>query len=226
MIAAAAICIWLGYALGNARLGYVEDERIRLTERTQRLQTLNEQLEYQINILRVERDVDRVAIEKLQQELRQSHVDAAETRRELAFFQQIMAPELDADGVVIDSLTLTTAGEGIYHFRLILLQLERTQQNMVTGTYSLTIRGRSEAEQASYDLLQLAGIEQENGERSFSMNYFNRLDGTFQLPDNFQPEMIAVEIQVRGERQFSQQFPWAELVERPGPALQLNQDID
>lgn len=226
MIAAAALCIWLGYALGNARLNFVEDERMWLTERTQRLQQMNEQLEYQVNILRVERDVDRVAIENLQDELRQSHADAADIRRELAFFQQVLAPELDADGVAIDSLTLTAAGEGIYHFRLILLQLERTQQSMVTGTYRLTLRGRRDAEQVSYDLLDLAGIEQENGERSFAMNYFNRLDGTFQLPDDFQPEIIAVEIRVRGERQISQQLPWAELVEGTIPALQLNQNID
>lgn len=226
MFAAAALCIWLGYAVGNARLAFVEDERMLLTERTQRLQKMNEQLEYQVNILRVERDVDRVAIENLQQELRQSHVDAADIRRELAFFQQVLAPELDAGGVAIDSLTLTAAGEGIYHFRLILLQLERTQQSMVTGTYSLTVRGRRDTEQVSYDLLELAGVKQENGERNFAMNYFNRLDGTFQLPDDFQPEMIAVEIRVRGEQQISQQFPWAELIEGTTPALQPNQNID
>lgn len=222
IIALAALCVGVGYKVGNARLDFVEEERMRLNERVQRMQQMNEQLEYQVNILRVERDVDRVAIENLQRELRQSHDDAAGIRRELAFFQRVMAPELDADGVTIDSLTLTPATEGIYHFRLILLQLERTQQSLVTGSFRVTIRGRYDGEATDYDLLALAGIEQEDGERSFAMNYFNRLDGTFQIPDDFQPEIIAVEIRVRGGRQISQQFPWGELVRDTTSPLQLS----
>ncbi|MCC5880245.1 MAG: hypothetical protein JJU03_10175 [Idiomarina sp.] len=226
VLAAAVLCVWVGYEVGNARLGFLHAERERLTERTQRLQRMNEQLEYQTNILRVERDVDRVAIENLQAQLRQSHDDTAAIRRELAFFQRVMAPELDADGVSIDSLTITPASDGVFHFRLILLQLERTQENLVTGGFRITLRGSRDGESSEYDVLELAGVEHDNGERSFAMNYFNRLDGTFRLPDDLSPESISVEIRVRGGRQVSQQFPWGELVGDPEVPLQLNQDDD
>ena len=89
----------------------MQQERAYLVERVEHLQTLNEQLEYQVNILRVERDVDRVAIANLQRDLRDAHDQSAEIRHELAFFQRVMAPEMGGDGVAIDSLVLWQAEE-------------------------------------------------------------------------------------------------------------------
>ncbi|RAJ94962.1 DUF6776 family protein [Aliidiomarina maris] len=213
VLVSAGLCVWVGYEIGNARLQFLEQERERYHNRIERLQGLNEQLEYQNNILRVERDVDRVAIQNLQQELRQAHESSADVRRELAFFQRVMAPELDADGVTIDSLALWPANENSFHFRLILLQLERAQQGLTTGTYQITLRGRYGSEVAEYNLLELADVEHDNGERSFAMNYFSRLDGTFKLPADFAPELIEVQVRVRGGRQTTQQFTWGELTQ-------------
>ena len=217
-IAVVAIAVWLGYEIGNARLVFLEQERQRLNARGERIQTHNEQLEYQLNILRVERDVDRVAITNLQNELRQMHEQSADIRRELAFFQRVMAPELDADGVTIDSLSVWSTNEEAFHFRLILLQLDRAEANLTTGSYRIAVHGRTDGESTQHDLLDLAGVEHENGERSFAMNYFSRLDGTFVLPEGFEPEWVQIQVRVRGGRQTTQQFTWGELtgaVEQP-----------
>ena len=217
-IAVVVLATWLGYKIGNARLGFLEQERQRLDARVERMQTLNEQLEYQLNILRVERDVDRVAITNLQNELRQMYEQSADIRRELAFFQRVMAPELDADGVTIDSLAVWPTNDEAFHFRLILLQLDRVEPNLTTGSYRITVHGRTLGEPTEHDLLDLAGIEHENGERSFAMNYFSRLDGAFVLPEGFEPEWVQVQVRVRAGRQTTQQFTWGELtstVEQP-----------
>lgn len=226
LIAAAVICIWAGYEIGNARLQYLEDERTHLTERTQRLQQTIENLEYQTNILRVERDVDRVAIENLQRDLRDAHNETAVIRRELAFFQRVMAPEMEADGVAIDSLMLQEANAGVYHFRLILVRLERAQQSLAQGTFRLIIRGRRAGEVAEYDILELANLEPEGGERSFAMNYFSRLDGTFQLPEGLEPEAITVSVRTRQGRQTSQQFTWNELIGTEAVPIPLDDSND
>lgn len=224
VLAALGIAVWVGYEIGNARLGFLEQERERLHARVERTQSLNEQLEYQVNILRVERDVDRVAITNLQRELRQAHDDSAEIRRELAFFQRVMAPELDADGVTIDSLSLIEAGEGIFHFRLILLQLDRAQQSLTTGNYRITLHGRYDGEPIEYDVLELAGIENDSGERDFAMNYFSRLDGTFLVPEGLEPELVQVQVRVRGGRQTTQQFTWGALTGEVEQPLLLRQN--
>lgn len=211
VVAIIGLCLWLGYEIGNARLSFLEDERTRLEGRIERLQGINEQLEYRINILRVERDVDRVSIQNLQRELRLAHEESADVRRELAFFQRVMAPELDADGVTIDSFSLWPASEGAFHFRLILLQLDRAQQSLTTGTFRVTLRGRYQGETTDYNLFELAELEHERGARTFAMNYFSRLDGSFQLPEGFEPELVQVQVRVRGGRQTTQQYTWGEL---------------
>lgn len=211
VIAAIGIAAWVGYEIGHARLAFLDQERERLTERVERLQELNEQLEYQVNILRVERDVDRVAISNLQRNLRDAHDKGAEIRRELAFFQRVMTAELDGDGVTIDSLALWQADDEMYYVRLILLQLDRAEPNLTTGSYSITLHGYEDEAAVQYDVLELAGVEHEDGQRAFAMNYFSRFDGTLVLPEGFVPEFIEVQVRVRGGSQTTQQFTWTEL---------------
>lgn len=213
VIVVIGLAAWLGYEISNARLGFLFEERERLTERMERLREQNEQLEYQVNILRVERDVDRVAITNLQRDLRDAHEKGAEIRRELAFFQSVMTAELDGDGVTIDSLVLWQADDDMYHVRLILLQLDRAEPDLTTGSYSITLHGHEDDAAVQYDVLELAGVEHANGQRPFTMNYFSRFDGTLVLPAGLVPEMIEVEVRVRGGNQTTQQFTWTELTE-------------
>lgn len=210
VIVLVGLCVWAGYEIGNARLTFLERDREYQTGRIERLQQAIEQMEYQNNILRVERDVDRVAIERLQQDLRQSHEEMAQVRRELAFYQRVMAPELDADGVIIDSLVITPAGPELYHFQLVLVQVERSQQQLIQGTYRLLLRGRRDGAAVEYNVLQLAGLSEDHGE--FAMNYFTRTDGSFLLPDDFIPEMIQVQVRTRPGRETQRQYVWKELV--------------
>ena len=211
VIAVIGVAVWSGYELGNARLGVLQQERAHMVDRVEHLQALNEQLEYQVNILRVERDVDRVAIVNLQRDLRDAHDQSAEIRRELAFFQRVMAPELDGDGVTIDSLALWQAEDESYYLRLILLQLDRAEPNVTTGSYSITLHGYEDDEAVQYDVLALIGGDQEGGPRSFTMNYFSRFDGAFELPQGLVPELIEVQVRVGGGNETTQQFTWAEL---------------
>ena len=229
VVAVIGLAVWSGYEIGNARLGYLHQEREQLTARLAQMQELNEQLEYQVNIMRVEHDVDRVAIANLQRDLRDAHDQSAEIRRELAFFQRVMAPELDSDGVTIDSLALWQADDERFHLRLILLQLDRAEPNVTTGSYSITLQGYENDVAVQHDVLALAGAEHDNGQRPFAMNYFSRFDGTFVLPEGFVPELIEVQVSVRGGDPTTQQFTWTELTgseEQPMSLDDLGDPID
>ena len=203
------LCVWGGYEIGNARLKFLEQERERLESRITRLQQAIEDLEYQTNILQVERDVDRVAIENLQGELRSAQQQTSEVRRELSFYQRVMAPELTAEGVAIDSLQVTPGGGEVFHFRLILVQLDRAQQQLAQGSYSVIMRGRRNGQGVEYNLLELAELAEGTG--SFAMNYFTRVDGSFKMPSEFAPESVQVNVRTRGGRRTSKQYMWNEL---------------
>lgn len=205
-----ACCVWVGYSLGNARLGWLEQQQDRAYERIERLQKSVEQLEYENNILRVELDVERVASQRLQQDLRTALDDHAAARQELAFYQRVMAPELQADGVTIDSFTLRPTGPDTYRFNLTLVQLERAQQQLAQGEVILELHGRAQGEIQVLDLFELANLPSD--QREFAMNYFAHLGGSFQLPSDFTPETVLVRVESKRGGETEQVLLWGDLL--------------
>ncbi|WP_194757060.1 DUF6776 family protein [Aliidiomarina indica] len=214
--AIAVVFALLGYFAGNARLHHLEQStRLQETQRASLHQRV-ERLEYRNNILQVELDVERAATRALQQELRGAIDENAQIRRDLAFYQRVMAPELDADGVSIDSFQVSQLGnDGRYYFRVILLQLERIEQ-LMSGNIRITVRGQYNGERQEWSILELAGYD---AEHPFAMNYFTLTEGSFTFPDGFTPDTVHVHVRVRGGRQTERYFPWSDLVE--GSELEL-----
>lgn len=199
-----------GYLVGNMRLIHVEQENRLFAQQRDSLHERLQRLEYRNNILQVELDVERAASRGLQQELRVHQDEIASIRRELAFYQRVMAPELNADGIAIDSLTITAlASDNSYYFRLILLQMERIEQ-LAQGSLRITLRGFKANERQEYSMLALAGID--DGATSFVMNYFSLTEGSVTLPEGFIPETVTVHVRSRQGRQTERTYQWQELI--------------
>ena len=199
-----------GYLVGNIRLIYLEQEARLFAQQRDSLHQRMQQQEYRSNILQVELDVERAATQALQQELRLTQDENANIRRELTFYQRVMAPELNADGISIDSMTVNALpGTNSFYFRLILLQQERIQQ-LAQGSLRLTLRGLQDGERQEYSLLTLAGIDE--GSTQFVMSYFSLTEGSFTLPESFVPETLHVNVRSRQGRQTERTFQWQQLI--------------
>ncbi|MFU8785220.1 DUF6776 family protein [Aliidiomarina sp.] len=199
-----------GYLVGNIRLIYLEQEARLFAQQRDSLHQRMQQQEYRSNILQVELDVERAATQALQQELRLTQDENANIRRELTFYQRVMAPELNADGISIDSMTVNALpGTNSFYFRLILLQQERIQQ-LAQGSLRLTLRGLRDGARQEYSLLTLAGIDE--GSTQFVMSYFSLTEGSFTLPENFVPETLHVNVRSRQGRQTERTFQWQQLI--------------
>ncbi len=210
-VALAALFVVAGYLVGNMRLIHLEQQTLLLENQRASLHQRVDRLEYRINILQVELDVERAATQSLQDELRDTQDDNATIRRELAFYQRVMAPELEADGITIDSMTVTSLpGENSYYFRLILLQMERIEQ-LAQGSITLTLRGFEQDERKEYNLLALAGIDE--GATQFVMSYFSLTEGSFNLPAGFSPDTLHVRVRSRQGRQTERNYRWRQLFE-------------
>lgn len=210
LVALVAVCVWIGYSLANARLSWLEQQQERDSKTIERLRDSFEQLEYENNILRVELEVETVATRRLQEALRDSLDDYAQARQELAFYQRVMAPELEADGITIDSFSVRPTGPGIYHFTLTLVRIERAQQQVAQGNVELELHGRYQGETAVHDLIELANLD--SGRREFAMNYFTHLDGSFQVPADFLPQTVVIRVQSNRGGNTEQIFLWRELL--------------
>lgn len=200
----------VGYLVGNIRLIYVEQETRLFAQQRDSLHQRMAQQEYRSNILQVELDVERAATQALQHQLRLTQEESATIRRELTFYQRVMAPELNADGITIDSMAVNALpGDSSYYFRLILLQQERIEQ-LAQGSLRLTLRGLRDGERQEYSLLALAGIDE--GSTQFVMSYFSLTEGSFTLPDNFVPETLHVHVCSRQGRQTERTYQWQQLL--------------
>lgn len=207
----AALLVVAGYLVGNIRLIHLEQQNLLLENQRATLHQRVDRLEYRINILQVELDVERAATQALQNELRQTQEENAANRRDLAFYQRVMAPELDADGITIDSFSVTSLpAENSYYFRLILLQMERIEQ-LAQGSITLTLRGFEQEQRKEYNLLALAGIDE--GATQFVMSYFSLTEGSFNLPEGFAPETLHVQVRSRQGRQTERTYQCRQLFE-------------
>ncbi|HET8817313.1 MAG TPA: DUF6776 family protein, partial [Pseudidiomarina sp.] len=208
-----AIGALVGYLAGNWHVFVLQDQVAQLETQVDSLYQRAEEFDYQQHMASVELGIEQAATKSLQQELLSAQDENFALRRELTFYQKIMAPELEASGVVIDSFELQpNRTSDHYHFRLAVVQMER-QRSLTKGRVSIQLSGRSQDGSAqSYDVYALANLSE--ADQEFSMRYFTVQAGDFVLPDNFLPERIDVEVTVAGgtSQQLSKSFYWNQLL--------------
>ncbi|MCL5254927.1 MAG: hypothetical protein M1363_02160 [Gammaproteobacteria bacterium] len=208
------ILLLIGYGVGTGRGIYLEQNYRLLSQQKTDFQRQLYQLEYRNNILAVELDVERAANRSLQQELRLAQDSMVQTRRELAFYQRVVSPELDAEGMTIDSvLVRQLPGTDSFYFRVILLHTVRTQE-LVRGRLEVFVRGHVDGERRELNLAQLAAAEagEERDHLSFAMNYFSLQEGTWTFPVEFAPESLRVRVTANSGQQTERIYTWSELL--------------
>lgn len=213
-LVAILILLLIGYGVGTGRGIYLEQNYRLLSQQKTDFQRQLYQLEYRNNILAVELDVERAANRSLQQELRLAQDSMVQTRRELAFYQRVVSPELDAEGMTIDSvLVRQLPGTDSFYFRVILLHTVRTQE-LVRGRLEVFVRGHVDGERRELNLAQLAAAEagEEREHLSFAMNYFSLQEGTWTFPVEFAPESLLVRVTANSGQQTERIYTWSELL--------------
>ncbi|MFT4938069.1 MAG: hypothetical protein ACI88A_001092 [Paraglaciecola sp.] len=184
------LAIYLGFNWGNANKDEQQSELARLSQTLSNLQIENNELTKKLNILGVEIEVAQLAEQQIHQEIKEGLQREQKLRSDLAFYQQIMAPELAQKGFVIESFNIETAlSERGVRFELVLMQLEKIKKNL-TGNIQVSLLG---SENGKSKRISLASLMPDNGESlKFSFKYFQVIEGQLQLPINFKPEKILV----------------------------------
>ncbi|MFC0446487.1 DUF6776 family protein [Pseudidiomarina halophila] len=215
IVGAAIGSLALGYLIGAGQSWYLLERVNTLELQVERLYEQVETADYEKHIAEVELGIERAASEQLQQDLAVRQDEVLALKRELAFYQKIMAPELEAQGVVIDAFELRPLRQsGHYQFRLAVVQTDR-QRGGVKGVLGLTLNGLLNGDKVVLDLFELAELP--DSEKEFSMRYFKVQTGSFRLPENFEPESIDVRVNLEGTGNtlLERTFLWSELAQTP-----------
>lgn len=183
-------CSYCGYRFGN----FFHSYQIQTME--QQKQRLNKLYQQQIDgvkrihTLEVELELERMANIKSQSIIKELSAEFSTIKKELTFYQKVMAPEKQADGLVIDDLSIsTTKSANHYRFQVTLVQ-QLIKRRYAKGFVELVIKGSLNGKPSQYSLQEVSSLTKK--ELSFSFKYFQILEGDFTLPEGFVPEQISI----------------------------------
>jgi hypothetical protein len=185
-----SLCLFVGYRIGNYyhyfQITSLEQQHTRLAQLYQQ-QELNTA---RIHSLEVELTVEQLANKQVEKLLKEVLEKEFELKKQLAFYEKIMAPEKDIDGLIIDNVRITAGKKpNQFTFQVTLVQ-QRLKRRYSKGHINLSFEG-SDLETTS--TLELANVSLLNKKAlSFSFQYFQIISGDFTLPENFIPENISV----------------------------------
>jgi hypothetical protein len=191
LIAMIAAILYLGFFWGNT---YYTQQQMTISTHEKSIRNLkleNEQLTKNFNILGVELEVAKLTQQQHFVEIGKSVDVENELRTQLAFYQQVMAPELDEQGFLIEGFNLEPAlSDNSFRFELVLMQQNKTK-NTLKGNLNVTLIGSEKGEAKQY-LIDGLLSDHEQKSLTFSFKYFQVIEGEIRLPEDFQPEQVSV----------------------------------
>ena len=204
---------YIGFLLGNT---VREQQAAKIKGLEQSLNDLNADnnaVTKRLNITGVELEVERLAGQSTQLTIKEMLEKNNELRRELSFYQKVMAPELEEEGFTIESLNIEgTNSINFFRFALVVMQRDK-RKNYVKGQARLSLVGSLSGKPKEFDLLELASL---GNEVEFSFKYFDVIEGEVVLPEGFVPEKVVVNTQLAdakwGKGSLQRTFDWDDLV--------------
>ncbi|HCM48457.1 MAG TPA: hypothetical protein DIS98_13485 [Colwellia sp.] len=185
-----SLCLFTGYRLGNY---YHYFQITNLEQQKVRLEQLYQQQENniaRIHTLEVELAVEQLANQKAQGLLKSAAKQQFEVKKQLAFYEKIMAPEKQAAGLFVENINIqATKIPNKYHFQVTLVQ-QQLKRRYSKGYLELIFKGREGDQAVTLKLADVAELNKKD--LQFSFQYFQIINGEFTLPVNFTPENVLV----------------------------------
>ncbi|GHF82630.1 DUF6776 family protein [Thalassotalea marina] len=216
LLALIVTCLYCGYRVGNFFHAYQQQT---LEQQQQRLSSLYAELDEKvkhINTLSVELEVERMANQRAQNLVKEIEEKQFQLKKQLAFYEKVVAPEKEADGLVVDDVVITpTASANHYRFRVVLVQ-QKIRKRFAKGYVDMTFFGSMDEKPVSLSLSKVSSIADKS--LKFSFQYFQIIEGDITLPENFFPEkLVLTAVLPKGKWQdynsVEQNYAWPELVE-------------
>tara|TARA_R110002096_G_scaffold21169_20_gene69154 strand:+ start:600 stop:1358 length:759 start_codon:yes stop_codon:yes gene_type:complete len=216
-ILAAVSVAWAFYEVGAAGIDLpfednkqsVAELRVELAKAKKDLKSLRREVAGLTRSTRVELE----AAEQTKQTLREKDLQILKLTEELVFYRSLLAPEKAKVGVEIRDFNLRSAGKSEYYYDFLLTQSSRSKK-VAKGKINVTIDGKKNGEMHRIEVSDLNADT--SASIDYSFKYFQRLNGAFELPENFEPRKILVEVQPKSNSKSKQpiqvSYSWKELI--------------
>jgi hypothetical protein len=214
-------CLYGGYRLGNYYHGFHVQTIKMQKQRLDAFYAQQVQQSRRIHILEAELEFERLANQGSQRNLKQIESEHYGVKKRLAFYEKVMAPEKQADGLVIDSVSInSTLSLQHYSFEIVLIQ-QQIKKRYAKGYVSLTLLGSQNNKPSKMKISDISPLTRKD--LTFSFQYFQVITGQFTLPDNFIAEKVEISAELpKGKWQeysrTDQVYAWSDLISKdPSP---------
>jgi hypothetical protein len=202
-----------GGMIYNHGLSMAGFERLSAAKRQQHLQNQVTRLEADNQSLRealarAERtlQMDKTAYDELDRSLKASGEEIVKLREELNFYRNIISPPNKQSGLRIQSFKLEAAGDGksAFRYKMVLIQALK-HDSAVRGKARFEISGVRKGEST-----MLRFPQPTDEPINFDFKYFQDIEGQFEIPTDFEPRWIKVNVTSRGRNAetIEQTYPW------------------
>ncbi len=201
-------------AQSGFRFSSAEDSRQRLSEQVEELRSANREMSQQLVNLERGRAVDEQALNQARRTIVELETRVATMQSELVFYKNIMAPSESTRGLQIDRVRVRAAGAGdVFEFMVVLVQ-RGDNKSYLSGSVEVSLVGRRNEQRETIALKELSG-DIENTDIKLRFKYFQEVEGTLTLPEDFEPLELRVVARRDGSNsaQVERTFDWDELTE-------------
>jgi hypothetical protein len=185
-------------------------ERDQLAEQLATASVALEQERQRVAVLGRSDQVSRAANLELQQTLGERDEEIAALRGDLAFFERLVGGSAKRNGIAVHDLSLVPNGGGNLHYAVTLTQTLK-RSGTTNGAITLQIEG---IHRGKLSTLDWPALRQGNGSepQTFAFRYFQQLEGSIMLPEDFTPHRVRVKVETEGNNRVERLFPWQDLL--------------
>jgi hypothetical protein len=207
-----------GYATGLAQGGFrfssAEESNQVLEDEVEALREDYRKARQQLINLERGRVIDEQALNQARKTIVELETRIVSLQSDLTFYKNIMAPSETSKGLQVDSFTLVpTRNRDSYDFKLVLTQVGNNK-SYISGVVAVNVIGLRDEEKEVIALRDLSEDIADLGVK-FRFRYFQDVEGSLKLPEEFEPLEIQVVAQAEGRKssQAERTFNWDDLTE-------------
>jgi hypothetical protein len=202
--------VWGTFEAGRMMAGYsvlsAERERLARSAEIRDLTAKLRDTESKLAMAEVARRVDHEAQTQVEKSLAELQSRLGEANQELAFYRSVVSPSDGMLGMRVQRLRIQPSlAPRRFRVRLVLMQAAR-QEAVTAATADFTVVGLHGGHATS---LPLSEIGTSSRVLNFSFRYFQELETEIELPADFVPQSVEVEVRpAKGATPIRQAYPW------------------
>jgi hypothetical protein len=192
-----------GYSIVNSRLEHLQQST--------QIDSLNEEigkLRRELSSAHMGRKVDQQSTDSVQQSFAGLQATIQKQQEELSFYKAIVSPDVQAP-VAPQVQRIEVQLDGVanrYRMQLVLIQPMALNGN-AQGSLQVLVKGMRAGQSVSLPLKDLL-VDKGDTSLKFSYRYFQTLDQLIDLPADFQPQSVQIELRATQHPVQLQEFAW------------------